>query len=305
MNPNVQLRHFDYVLQVGTLPAGATLTEVPLQLDLDADFILRRRAVHYQSTTPGLAGQQALTNYFDRMAGPDSGDYMSQALLRFANENPDFGQYGSGLPVRPPVVYPRGGTITVDVQNQGDTDLPGLELYFMGQKMYRPGELPCRTYPDSISPLPFIYPATSFVNGLEVNYVTLAQQQTLRLLLRNVKNDADFAMRWMTIGSMNLGNSRSQYYQCYIQLKDQDEKPYSNLPVHVDIYGAFGSVTGMQTPFTRVGPYHPHLIDPEIYVPANNFLYYDLFRQDNYIGAGDLDPINLQIAFGGMKVFHR
>lgn len=301
-----QLRHFDYVLQVGTLPAGAELIGVPLQLDLDADFLLRRRALHYQSTTPGLAGQQALTNYFDRMAGPDSGDYMSQAMLRFANENPDFGLFGSGLPVRPPVLYPRGGTITVDVQNQGNTDLTNLELYFMGNKVYRPGELPCNTYPDKISGLPFIYPGYSFVNGQQVNYVTLAQQQTIRLQMMNVKSDADLALRSLQIGSMNLGTPLAQYYQCYIQLRDQDEKPYSNLPVHVDVYGAFGSVTGLQTPFTRVGPYHPHTFDPEIYIKANNFLYYDLSRQDNYIGGlGGLAPCNLQLAFSGMKVFHR
>ena len=283
----VQLRHFDYVLPIGTLAAGQTINASPLQLDNDADFILRGRAVHYQSNTPGLAGQSALTSYFDRITGPDSGDYLSQALLRFSNECPTFGQYGNPLPVRQPIIYPRGGQITVDVQNQGNVDFTNLMLYFRGQKIYPPGVVPW---------------------GLqEVPYVPLAQNQQILLNKLNIKNDADFVIRQLTIGSMNLDNPLSQYYQCFIQLRDSNEKGYSNLPVHVDVcFGAFGSVTSNTAPGTTVGPYHPGLLTPEIYLPANGWLYYDLYRQDNYInGAGGLAPVNLYLSFGGMKVFHR
>lgn len=308
----VQLRHFDYVLQLGTLPAGESILAAPLQLDLDADFILRGRAVHYQSFTPGLAGQAALTNYFDRITGPDSGEYLSQALLRFANECPTFGQYGNPLPVRQPIIYPRGGQITVDVQNQGDTDLTNLMLYFRGQKIYRPGQLDCYTYPDKCSTLPFIYPGYSYSmnsagSQFRNNFVTLAQDQQILLNKLDIANDADFVLRQLTIGSMNLDNPLSQYYQCFIQLRDSNEKAYSNLPVHVDVcFGAFGSVTSQSAPGTSTGPYHPGLLTPEIYIPANGWLYYDLYRQDNYIlGAGGLAPVNLYLAFGGSKVFHR
>lgn len=308
----VQLRHFDYVLPVGNLAAGTTKNAVPLQMDNDADFILRGRAVHYQSNTPGLAGQSALTNYFDRITGPDSGDYLSQALLRFSNECPTFGQYGNPLPVRQPIIYPRGGQITVDVQNQGNVDFTNLMLYFRGQKIYPPGVVACNTYPADCSPFPFTYPGRSSITnafgGLqEVPCVTLGQNQQILLNKLNIKNDADFVIRQLTIGSLNLDNPLSQYYQCFIQLRDSNQKGYSNLPVHVDVcFGAFGSVTSNTAPGTTVGPYHPGLLTPEIYLPANGWLYYDLYRQDNYInGAGGLAPVNLYLSFGGSKIFHR
>src|SRR5262249_25039329 len=68
-----------------------------------------------------------------------------------ALENPTFGQYGSPLPVRPPMIYPPGGTIQANIQNDGDVDLDGLELYFRGSKIFQPGILPCLTYPDKFS----------------------------------------------------------------------------------------------------------------------------------------------------------
>lgn len=302
----VQLRHFVYVLKFPLLKAGATIEGAPMIMDLDADFILRGRAVHIQSTSPGLAGQSDLNNYFDRITGPDSGDYLSQAMLRFANECPTFGQYGNPLPVRQPIVYPRGGQITIDVQNQGADDYTNLEVYFIGQKVYRPGQIPCATYPESVSPLPFIYPGYGYVNGQQTNYIQLQQQDQVLLNKLNVLNDADFVVRSISIGSMNLGNAAAQYFQCYIQLRDSDEKAFSNLPVHVDVmYGAYGSVTSSVAPGTSTGNYHPGLVTPEIYIPANQWMYYDLYRQDNYIGAGTLSPVNLYVAFNGMKVFHR
>jgi hypothetical protein len=302
-----QLRHFDYVLPLGTLAAGQTIREAALTMDLDADFVLTGRAVHYASLTPGLAGQSALVNYFDRYTGPDTGDYLSQALLRFSAENPDFGQYGSPLPLRPPVAYPRGGSLLADVSNRGNVDYTNLTLYFRGYKMYPAGQLPCNVMPEKSSVLPFVYQGSSFVNGAPVNYVPMAQQtQSLNNPLF-IAPDADFIIRSLTVGSMNQSDPLAQYYQMFIQLKDQNSKSYSNLPVHVDVcFGAFGSVVTNQQVFSRVGPFHPGLLTPEIYQPANTFLYYDLYRKDNYIGGpGGLSPVNLQLAFNGMKVFHR
>lgn len=293
-----QLRTFIYALPVGTLAAGEIRREVELKMDLDSEFILRSRAVHYASLTPGLAGQSALVDYFDRYTASDTGDYLGDALLRLANECPDFGQYGSPLPLRPPVRYPRGASLLADVQNQGETDYTDLVLYFIGQKVFQPGVLPCNVQPANASPFPFIYSRS----------VSIGQQQNLLNNKLDVLNDADFIIRSLTIGSMNISDSLSQYYEMFILLKDQDSRPYSNIPVHVDAcYGAFGSIVGVsQQPTFRTGPYHPGLIAPEIYQPANTFLYYDLYRRDNYInGPGFLSTVDLKLAFNGMKVFHR
>lgn len=293
-----QKRHQDYLLSIGTLAAGQSIEQIPLQLDMDADFMLTSRAVHIQSFTAGAAGQQPLVNYFDRIAGPDGGQYLSQSVTRFSNENPDFGQFGSPLPLRPPVIYPRGGNIMVDVANNGPTDFSGLEVYLRGYKVYAPGVLPCNVMPATCSPLPFIYPGLVSQLGQQANSYQNKMQ---------VKNDADFILRSLSIGSMNTANALAQYYQLYIWLYDQNGKYYSNQPVHVDAcFGAYGSIGSAQVPTFRTGNFHPPLLTPEIYVPANAFLYYDLYRMDNYKnGPGGLSPVDVNLSFSGMKVFHR
>jgi hypothetical protein len=299
MSDRVQLRHFDYLLPIGSLAAGASARALTLQLDNDSSFILRSRAVHIKAPTSDRNREQSdLINYFDRFTGPDN-NYFSQAVTRFSSQNPDFGQFGSPLIVRPPVIYPPGGVIQIDVTNNDSHDYTGLEVYFRGSKMFAPGILPCLTYPEKFSALQFYYPQ-------QVTAVAKLDNRPDNVL--TVDADADTVLRSLTIGSFGGLTSPAKlnkYYQVYIHLKDQDGRFYSNLPVHVDTcFGAMGSIVqGQNAPF-RTGPYHPPLFTPEIYIPANRTFQYNVTRDDSSF-AQALHAVDLQLCFQGVKVYRQ
>jgi hypothetical protein len=305
----VQLRHHDYLLQVGTLIPGQIVTAT-LALDTDAGFVLRGRALHVTPSAE-FPNQTLLANYFDRFSGPDS-EYNAQQPLRFQNENRDFGQFAQFLPVRQPIFYPPGGVIEVQCVNRGAVNMTGVEVYFRGSKMYRPGILPCAVMPQGkVSTLPFILS--------KLNAQVLVQSMALNNQVQ-AQSDSDFILRAINAGSWGLadqsgGNNQPQYFDLYIQLKDELGKVYSNLPVHLDT--CFGSLGSILSPMTflpqpvpgRYGPYHPGLLLPEIYLAANHVLYYDLYRNDGPLAGiyapGTLQPADVRLAFHGMKVFRQ
>ena len=289
-----QLRHFDYMLPVGTLAAGQRINALVLNLDTDSSFILRGRAAHCQSATPMFAGQVGLFNLLDRYTGPDE-EYLAQDVTRFSNENLFMGQYGSPLPVRPPVIYPPGGVIVVDAYNDGANPIAGLELYFRGSKIFAPGVLECHTYPEKMSSNPYTY--NQLISQLAVS-------ETRPNTVKNIQPDADFVLRAMTIGSMSPAARGPQYFQVWVTVRDWDGRAYSNLPVHVDAcFGACGSLPNNGSGAmlaSLVGPYHPPLFTPEIYIPASRQLILDFQRNDAFVQGAAVD---LRVAMIGAKVY--
>ena len=162
MTPGLIQRHHDYVLgpnqdgRLASVAAGQTITGVELHLDTDAPFLLRSRAMRVAYDTEGF-NQHALSSLLARWAGPNR-DYRSQDLIRQALLGPYFGQIGNPIPVWPPVTYPRGGTILVDLRNDGTTALTNLTFYFRGVKLFAPGAVKSYEYPPTFSVLPFDYP---------------------------------------------------------------------------------------------------------------------------------------------------
>lgn len=336
MPDRYELRHQDYRLNVGTVLAGQTVRSATLQLDNDAAFILRGRAIHIRpipDATGVLANDPA--TYYDRYTGPD-GDYYSQDVTQFALENRNLGKFGQFLPVRVPVVYPPGGSIQADVTNTGLADMVGVEIYFRGSKIFAPGVLGCETYPPRLSPQPFDYvasPQVGFV-GFNQGCSQLDVQESRFNLVQNIASDADFVCRKISIGSWAAASGLisnvppSMYFQLYVQFMDWSGKPYSNLPVHADtcfgvnecdipfwniglgevngslLYSTFDNATLVDS---SVGTNHPSLLLPEIYLPANRVMYFNLIREDSFLTpvpfAGPLQPVDIYIRFGGMKVF--
>ena len=300
MPDKVQLRHQDYMIQVGTVQPGQTVTQ-KVVLDNDSGFLARGRAIHL--TPPAVAtGQSQLANYFDRFMGPDL-EYFSDLPTRFYNENANFGQFGNFLTIRQPVYYPPGGTIQVEVTNNDLNAMTGVEVYFRGSKVFQPGVLPCVGYPPGkISPFPFMFPVFVASLGISQNMLnnSIAAQP-----------DSDFVIRAINMGCFagvtpgTGGGAQTGYVQLYVQFRDALGMAYSNLPVHADTcFGSLGSM-GSGTPSSGAGlscgPYRPPLLMPEIYLPANNRLYFDLYRADstfvNQLAA------NIYLLFQGMKVF--
>lgn len=308
MGDNFQLRHFDYVLQVPSLPAGDQV-RLPLNLDTDSSFILRGRAIHTQTATPNLAGQTvALTNYFDRFTGPDNDD-LADGLTRFSQESRILGQYGLALPVRPPMIYPPGGTIYVDILNGGGDDYTNLEVYFRGQKIFAPGVLPCYTYPERFYARPAWAGAQGWTSpgSTSVTLTPSGQGSVVRDNRFQASSFADFVARTLSIGSFDpatFPDGTGIYREVHIQLKDMDGRTYSNVPVHVDVcFGAYGSLAVGDSSGVPYGNWLPPLLTPEIYIPANQFLLYDLYRADGFVGG--LAPVDLQLCFGGAQIFRK
>ena len=92
-----------------------------------------------------------------------------------------------------------------------------------------------------------------------------------------------------------------EYTELSIQIRDEQRKAYSNVPIHVnDLFGE-----GLPTPFGTGANddqvlFTPGLITPEIYIPRRHNLYFDVTRND-----GEGLPVDLYFRFGGMKVFQR
>lgn len=289
-------RHHDYVLgpnqdgRLASVAAGQLIEGLVLKLDMDAPFILRSRAVRMTPDVDG--GQTALEGLLLRWAGPDRNFHL-QNLIRQSLIGPYFGQVGNPMPVSPQVVYPRGGQILVDVLNDGSGALTNLSLYFRGSKLYFPGDVKSYGYPNTFGGLPFAYPQGQYsdTDGLTLVRNVAPIQAPLRQTFK-VKGDADFVFRAGQAGNPFSG---APLTEVFATLKDEDEKPYSNDAIHIDIlFGNSGTAT------IGGGPNLPGVFYPEIYLPKNHLMYMDVSRNDT---VGRPTTEDIPFTFIGQKVF--
>lgn len=272
-------RHHDYQLNLANLPAGG-LQDVEITLDSDAAFAAR---LVKQRFTPGATSG----SWSYRFRAP-SGAYNS---FGFRNDTFGRGTLRRGNPLYPQMIYPANGSIVVDINNDSGVALTDVKLLFRGSKLFPDGSIPSFTYPPKCSVLPQVLPVQ----------VQNIPQNTGSGILNNQINgqvDWDFALRYANAETFALSGDNGTYNQLYAQLKDDKQKPYSNVPIHVD--DLFGSQSSTATGSVNQNPFWPGLFTPEIYVPANGILYFDLFRADSAGGN-----CTVQFSFGGVKVYRR
>lgn len=326
MTPNLIQRHQTYVLgpnqdgRLASVAAGATIT-AQLELDPDAPFLLRSRSmrVKYDSATVSALPARRQTNLNHlllRWAGPKR-DYRCQNYVRQSLMGPYFGQLGNPIPVAPQVVYPRQSTIEVQLQNDGAAALTNLTLYFHGVKLFSPGAVKAYEYPAINGLLPFAYPIGLYKDsdGLTLVRNVAVTQGPLRQIFR-CKPDADFVLRGGQAGSPF---ALTPVNEVFVTVRDEDEKPYSNDAVHMDVmFGnsnagslVAGTTAGVLYPVgtstgippVGCGPASPGLFFPEIYIPKNHLFYVDVSRADvSYAGAVVVD---IPISLIGQKVFQK
>jgi hypothetical protein len=304
MTPGLVQRHHDYVLgpnqdgRLAAVTAGQLVEGLVLRLDMDAPFLLRSRAVRIQSDVEG--GQAAIESILLRWAGPDR-DFQSQNLIRQSLVGPYLGQVGNPMPVSPQVVYPRGGQIMVDLLNDGASTLTNVCLYFRGSKLYSPGDVKSYGYPATFGGLPYAYPQGRYsdTDGLTLVRDVAAIQGPLRQTFK-VKGDADFVFRAGQAGNPFAASALTEVFAI---LRDEDEKPYSNDAIHIDIlFGNSGAAQGFGSATIGGGPNLPGVFFPEIYVPKNHLMYMDVSRNDTAPGAATQD---IPFTFLGQKVFQK
>lgn len=306
MTAPFQQRHHDYVLgpnqdpRLASVAAGAEITGLKFRFDTDAPFELRSRAVRMAYTD--TLDQNGLQYVSTRWTGPAQ-DYRQQGLVPETLQLVNFGQVGNPKPLFRPVRYPANGVLQIDILNSGPAAITNLTFFWRGVKLFPWGAVPAYSYPPGFASLSFAYP----IQQLALTPTDFRQNQIFQ-----VKADADFVLRAGQATAPHLTEverGTSIFAECSIVLKDWNGKPYSNDFVPLDIlFGSaawpstfpLGATPAFIAPF-GVGPAAPGLLYPEIYVPRNHQLWYDIQRADTTATASEDVTINLI----GSKVFAR
>jgi len=303
VKPPLQERFQIYVVgpnqdsRLTTVAAGAVIEEVTLQLDSDAPFYLRGRALRHAYTSALTQGN--LQGVKSRFAGPDR-NYKQQDFLLESLSMVYYGQGGNPKPIAPQVLYPANSVLQFDVSNTGANSISNLTFYFIGVKLFPLGSVVGYTYPKRIDRTQtFAYPIP--VTALGVSEVRQNQIFTC-------KQDADFVIRAMQgpVISSSAGRTRAEIA---IVLKDWDKKPYMNDAVHFDILGGNGATpanipVGPTPSYVQpfgTGPGQPGLFYPEIYLPKNHQILYDVYRTDGSGGSNQAEDFTFNLI--GAKVF--
>lgn len=317
MKPPYQERHFDYVLgpnqdsRLASVAPGQVISGITLQLRHDAPFILRGRAyrVQYESAT---VRQQELNGLSLRYSGPLR-DFRQQTYIPQNLVMPYGGQGGAWKGLRHPVAYPAGGVIQVDLVNTtANTTFTNLTMYWRGVELYPWGINPSYTYQPGGRTLTFVYPINPITAANPFGIIQALQQTETRLLQQfKCGNDADFALRYVQAFG-NFRGSVGPPVEMFFVLRDENQKAFSNDFVHWETlfgpsagFGAKSSIYpcgGTQVKAIGTGNVLPSVFYPEIYVPRNHVLWYDVKRTDGGISGapGNEDiPVNLV----GSKVY--
>src|SRR5579871_875233 len=138
---------YDYVYTLASLPAGTSLVngQAQLQLDAEAPFALRGRAIYSEGGSSHQASTLAVQTRFQTA---DS-RYVSNAVWPASIDMMFAGFNGIFSPVHPQLIYPAGGVIGADVVNPStNTNLTNFMLIYRGVKIFPPGGALVRQIPN-------------------------------------------------------------------------------------------------------------------------------------------------------------
>lgn len=312
-------RHQDYVfdignsfantsyqqqVQIGTLAANTQYPGLPLTLDLDAPFILRGISARMQWSLE--TGQNSLSQLYFRLKRANTRLTCPQGQwLPFEQVARVYGQGGNQGIVWPHESYPQGGVIEVDIWNNGASTLAGVQIVFRGVKRYA-------------IPRPSLYPANisrvmNWTRSVKIAGVGISGPTATieRFPLSPAVKDGDFVLRHLQGGSVYNPNAPAAFFTArnvWAALRDEQDKPFSNAPVDVNILcgqGTMALASGL-TNSQQFGPWHPGIVYPEIYIPRNQVFSMDIFRDDSaYIGQPGIGAVRMDFALGGVKVFQQ
>jgi len=299
---------------LSSLAPGQQIIGLPVTLDKDAPFVMRRRALRVRYDTaqaPFVHLETGINQLMVRFTGWDH-HYLQQGMIPQNLDGAFFGQYGAWKPIYPGVAYPAGGSFLVDIVNNGPLTLTNVTLYFRGVKLFPWGTRPDYRYPEICSTLPYAYPINPVTTSNTLGVIQSLQVSELRLAQPfKVLNDADFVIRAMASGPVSVLSC----FETFLILRDFDNKPFSTGWVHLDVYGGqTGQPATLEFPTGTTnltalgtGASMPNVWFPEIYVPKNQVLWYDILRQDSAFTQGGLNAVtqDYPITMVGAKVFDR
>lgn len=303
--PLLQAQQFPGLASVA---ANQLIEKLSLQTDVDAPFLLRSIAARVRYDTSVSSHRQTGLNQLQlRFTGPDE-NYLQQVTTPLTLMTPYGGQLGNPLPLHKQIVYPPSSTIFVDILNNGSTALTNLTLYFRGVKLFRPGVHPAPPYPAKCSLLNYTYlvgqSSSQFPTLFNIPVTTPAAGSPYNF---QVTQDGDFVLRTIQAGPTASNLS----WEVFLRLKDSDAYPYSNDFVHFDVLAGnstgpatYPTGTSFQTP-VGTGPSVPGVFFPEIYIPNQRYLIYEVYRDDSAFAGQGAVAQDFPMTFMGAKVFAR
>lgn len=295
--------------RLASIAPGGVVPAIEFQTDPDAPFLLRGRCYRVQYDNLDSRTQVGLQNVAMRFSGPDQ-DFRSPVLVPQNLVMPYGGQSAAWKPVYPQIPYPARSTMTIDVANTSATEtLVNLELYFLGVKLFPWNMIPAYTYPKKMRAtqygygINFLSPPNPANPTAAIQNLLTADQRLLQVF--QVKNDADFVLR-----TIQAGPSYAPFaLQVYLTIRDENRKAFSNLPIHFEVLagpsggnyetGSAGSIGAVGT-----GNSMPSAIFPELYIPKNHILYYDIYRQDSGFAGAATIP-NFPVTLLGSRVYEK
>lgn len=237
------------------LVAGQQTIDVELQTDSDAPFRATGVAVYVFGTDGAPLGAEGNVGITLRFAHADR-SYLQKHLISAQQLNPFDADALAGAAGQPPaffsyfsplatnVFYPAGSSLLISLAQLPAIADPLVLVVFIGTKLFRPGAVWAPTYPVRYRGRPY--------NGYNLQAPIPSTNQPM-----NVNPDADFVWRG---GAQTPGTSRA----FGVRFKDWSGKYYMNDFVPADLIFGFDNA---QT---------PGLIYPEIYIPKQQALYFDL-----------------------------
>ncbi len=265
-------RHQDYVINVGDVAAGVTVFDVLKELDTDAPFCLRSIG-GWRSGRNNL--QRGKFRYTDEFNNWTTGPTELIGIGQFGSLPENTGQQALPQPVYPQRVYQPGSNVWVDFTNTSAVDWTDVKILFRGAKLYHEGAVYSANYPRHYRSLPF------------EQAMAVACTQNTQLLLNEqieLKGGYDFVIQSIT--AQELETSAAPILNIGVKIKDHWGMYFQDGYVQLDWLASIGRAS------------RPGLLWPEIYMEANDGLFFDFQRSD---GAGNSN-LNFQMCFGGSRV---
>lgn len=266
-------RHQDYVVDVGAIAAGDTAKDILQELDTDAPFCLRSIGA-WRADRNDLT--HAKVRYTDELNIWGSAIPLGTGL--FGSMPSRTGLNSLPMPVYPQKVYQPGANVWCDIVNSSANEWTGVKLLLRGVKLFEAGAIYSPAYPDHYRSLPF---AEQLLVSIPANTQTL-RNETLAL-----KGEYDFVIQ--SLAAVELATSAQPLWSNLgIKIKDHWGMAYSNDYVQLD--WLFSSRLASR----------PGLLYPEIYMQANDNLYFDIQRTDA-AGAGPVQ-LDFRLCLAGERV---
>lgn len=292
-------RHHDYQLSIPSVPAGG-LFNVPLKLDSDAPFALRSVKTRNSDPASGFRFRTPRDQY-------QSPEFRTDLIT---NGQGDLLRSRGGVLIHPEMPYPVNGNIIVDIGNTTGAPLVNFRILFRGSKLFRDGSILSPTYPPTVSTLPNIYESRVLQVPVSGNSQAVPGLNCAAVLtnILNIRSDADFACRYLLADPFAMmvdggpNPPPASFTEVYVRLYDESRKYFSNEPIHIADLFTVGdpSAGNVSNPPSR---FFPGLLTPEIYLPKEGALYWDVYRDD--AAFANQFPVDIYFRFQGAKVFAR